>query len=128
MGGIMMKIKEMLSGYGLIVVAGLVSVITLSAVTSLFINEIMKPKIVSLDIKQTTNDFVQQTAVLGARVNKEQLKAMTDKFNSSLKQSVDSYQRKGYMIIVSPAVVAGVPDITENIQKEISEKMKRGGS
>lgn len=123
-----MKIKGFLSGYGLIIVAGIISVVTISAVTSLTINQMMKPKIVSVDIKKTTNDFVQQTAILGSKVSKQQLKVLTDKFNSSLNKSINEYETKGYIVIVSPAVVAGVPDITAKVQRDISNQMKGAGN
>lgn len=121
-----MNLKTKLSGYGFIIAAGIISVVTLSALTSISVNLVMKPKIVSLDIKETTSDFVQQTAVLGSRISKDQLKAMTGKFNLSLQKTIGKYKDNGYVVIVSPAIITGVPDITADVQKEISKDMKGG--
>jgi len=118
------KIKEYTRRFGIISLALFILLIVVNVITSVTVNNLMKPKIVSLDIKKTTDDFVRQTATLGNKITKEQLTAATTKFNKSLDESISEYSDKGYIVLVSPAVVKGARNVTPEVQANISKLMK----
>ncbi|MBZ6759411.1 TrbI F-type domain-containing protein, partial [Raoultella ornithinolytica] len=50
-----------------------------------------------------------------------------ERFNSALEQSLADYQQQHHvLILVSPAVVQGAPDVTRKIQTDIARRMKGG--
>lgn len=54
-----------------------------------------------------------------------QSKALADRFNAALEASLQTWQQKHHaVILVSPAVVQGAPDITRAIQQDIARRMR----
>ncbi|MBP3113208.1 conjugal transfer protein TrbI, partial [Klebsiella quasipneumoniae] len=50
---------------------------------------------------------------------------LSDRFNDALEKSLAEYQQQHHVVIlVSPAVVQGAPDVTRNIQHDIARRMK----
>lgn len=81
-----------------------------------------KPQIVSFDMKATVNLFLSQ--LQSNDLSEEKINDITQKFNTVLDDSIKSYSHNhNVLILVKPAVVYGADDVTEDIQKLISEKM-----
>ncbi|MBN6358283.1 type-F conjugative transfer system protein TrbI, partial [Escherichia coli] len=59
------------------------------------------------------------------QLTEAQSKALSDRFNDALEKSLAEYQQQHHVVIlVSPAVVQGAPDVTRNIQHDIARRMK----
>lgn len=59
------------------------------------------------------------------QLSEAQSKALSERFNAALEQSLADYQNKNHvLILVSPAVVQGAPDVTLKIQTDIATRMK----
>lgn len=81
-----------------------------------------KPRIVSFDMKATVNLFLSQ--LQSNDLSEEKIDSITQKFNTVLDDSIKSYSHNhNVLILVKPAVIYGIDDVTEDIQKLISEKM-----
>ncbi|MFQ1018104.1 TrbI F-type domain-containing protein [Gilliamella sp. BG7] len=107
--------------------------ITLTLVASIFFVNLLltiylclfkddKPKMVSFDMKETVNLFLSQ--VNSGNFDEDQINNITQIFNTALDDSIKSYSHShNVLILVKPAVVYGIDDVTEDIQQLISEKM-----
>ena len=81
------------------------------------------PRVVAFDMKKTLDSFMD--SVSQKQLSEAQSKALSDRFNEALEQSLADYQKKnGVLILVSPAVVQGAPDVTLKIQTDIASRMK----
>ena len=81
------------------------------------------PRVVAFDMKKTLDSFMD--SVSQKHLSEAQSKALSDRFNEALEQSLADYQKKnGVLILVSPAVVQGAPDVTRKIQTDIATRMK----
>lgn len=80
-------------------------------------------KIVSFDIKATTNLFLKQVASLN--IDENQKSAMIKRYNVALDSTIKEYEAKNYIVLVKDAVITNIDDKTADIQMEIAEKMKR---
>ncbi|MFP2743529.1 type-F conjugative transfer system protein TrbI [Escherichia coli] len=70
------------------------------------------------DDKFITTDYLQQCP-------EAQSKALSARFNTALEASLQAWQQKHHaVILVSPAVVQGAPDITREIQQDIAQRMR----
>lgn len=92
-----------------------------AAVTSVMIAW-RAPTIVSFDMKATIDQFTEQAT--GKSLKEEEMEQLTSRFTSSLNSALADYQQThSALILVKPAVVAGMPDITAEIQGDISHRM-----
>lgn len=83
-------------------------------------------KLVSFDIKGTTNTFLKQVASLN--IDEEQKNAMVKRYNVALDSVIKEYESENYIIFVKDAVVSSnLDDKTNEIQKKIAQKMKGKG-
>ena len=83
-------------------------------------------KLVSFDIKGTTNTFLKQVASLN--IDEEQKNAMVKRYNVALDSVIKEYESKNYIVFVKDAVVSSnLDDKTNEIQKKIAQKMKGKG-
>ena len=83
-------------------------------------------KLVSFDIKGTTNTFLKQVASLN--IDEEQKNAMVKRYNVALDGVIKEYESENYIVFVKDAVVSSnLDDKTNEIQKKIAQKMKRKG-
>ena len=83
-------------------------------------------KLVSFDIKGTTNTFLKQVASLN--INEEQKNAMVKRYNVALDSVIKEYESENYIVFVKDAVVSSnLDDKTNEIQKKIAQKMKGKG-
>lgn len=96
-----------------------------AAVTTLLIHWRM-PAVVSFDMKKTLDQFTEQA---GARsLDETQMTALTERFMTSLNAELQDWQhRHDALILVTPAVVSGAADITDEIQSGVAHRMAAGG-
>lgn len=96
-----------------------------AAVTSLLISW-RTPVVVSFDMKKTLDQFTEQA---GSRsLDESQTKALTERFMTSLNAELQDWQlRHDALILVTPAVVSGAADITNEIQTGVAHRMAAGG-
>lgn len=78
--------------------------------------------VVTFDMQGTVNSFMAQLSHQHA--GEETVKKTTGRFNAALNGALTDWQRHhDAIILVAPAVVAGAPDITPNIQAEVAKRM-----
>lgn len=108
---------------GLAIAALVVAVLTVNAgVTRLMLAHVT-PRVVAFDMKKTLDSFMD--SVSQKQLSEAQSKALSERFNAALEQSLADYQNKNHvLILVSPAVVQGAPDVTRKIQTDIANRMK----
>lgn len=81
------------------------------------------PRVVAFDMKKTLDSFMD--SVSQKQLTEAQSKALSDRFNDALETSLADYQQQHHvLILVSPAVVQGAPDVTRTIQYDIARRMK----
>lgn len=81
------------------------------------------PRVVAFNMKNTLDSFMD--SVSRKQLTESQSKALSDRFNDALEKSLDDWQRRNHvLILVSPAVVNGAPDITLSIQRDIAKRMQ----
>jgi len=108
----------------LLLVAGTILCIN-AAVTSLLISW-RTPAVVSFDMKKTLDQFTAQAAAQS--LDEPQTKALTERFMTSLNAELQDWQhRHDALILVTPAVVSGTADITNEIQTGVAYRMATGG-
>ena len=96
-----------------------------AAVTSLLISW-RTPTVVSFDMKGTIDHFTDQAGEQS--LDEGQTKALTDRFMRTLITELQDYQeRHDALILVTPAVVSGASDITDEIQSGVAQRMAAGG-
>ncbi|VDA77473.1 hypothetical protein BANRA_05561 [Klebsiella pneumoniae] len=94
-----------------------------SAFLSRVVLEYSTPRVVAFDMKKTLDSFMD--SVSQKQLTEAQSKALSDRFNDALEKSLAEYQQQHHVVIlVSPAVVQGAPDVTRNIQHDIARRMK----
>ena len=87
--------------------------------------KIVTPEVVVFDMKGTVDLFMQQSAQLQLDENKA--KALTARFNTALTESLGEWQAShNAIILVKPAVMSPQPDITADIQADISRRIREG--
>lgn len=96
-----------------------------AAVTSLLISW-RTPVVVSFDMKKTLDQFTEQAGAQS--LDEAQTKALTERFMTSLNAEQQDWQRRhDALILVTPAVVSGASDITDEIQTGVAHRMAAGG-
>ena len=80
------------------------------------------PRVVAFDMKKTLDSFMD--SVSQKQLSEAQSKALSDRFNEALESLADYQKKNGVLILVSPAVVQGAPDVTLKIQTDIASRMK----
>ncbi|MCS3434230.1 type-F conjugative transfer system protein TrbI [Klebsiella sp. BIGb0407] len=107
----------------LIITGLVVTVLAASAgITRLMLAQ-HSPQVVAFDMKKTLDSFME--SVSQKALSEAQSKALSERFNTALEQSLTDYQQQHHvLILVSPAVVQGAPDVTLKIQTEIARRMK----
>lgn len=98
-------------------------VLALSAGMTRFMLTYTTPRVVAFDMKKTLDSFMD--SVSQKQLSEAQSKALSERFNDALEQSLADYQNKNHvLILVSPAVVQGALDVTLKIQTDIASRMK----
>ncbi|EFD1638959.1 TrbI F-type domain-containing protein [Klebsiella pneumoniae] len=115
------KESELIKYALLIIVSCLVSIIVLFVLWSAWLKP---PVIVSFDIKSTTNKFLLQSAKL--TLTDEQRKDLVQRFNKALTDTLADYAAENnVVVIVQPAAVSGIQDVTPQIRTQLSKAMSR---
>lgn len=97
-----------------------------AAVTSLLISWRM-PAVVSFDMKTTLDQFTEQAGAQS--LDEAQTTALSERFMTSLSEELQDWQhRHDALILVTPAVVSGAADITDEIQSGVAQRMAAGGN
>lgn len=98
-------------------------VLTISAGMTRLMLTYTTPRVVAFDMKKTLDSFMD--SVSQKQLSEAQSKALSERFNAALEQSLADYQNKNHvLILVSPAVVQGAPNVTLKIQTDIATRMK----
>ena len=106
-----------------VIVALVLFALATSAFLSRVVLEYSTPRVVAFDMKKTLDSFMD--SVSQKQLTEAQSKALSDRFNDALEKSLAEYQQQHHVVIlVSPAVVQGAPDVTRNIQHDIALRMK----
>lgn len=106
-----------------VIVALVFFALATSAFLSRVVLEYSTPRVVAFDMKKTLDSFMD--SVSQKQLTEAQSKALSDRFNDALEKSLAEYQQQHHVVIlVSPAVVQGAPDVTRNIQHDIARRMK----
>lgn len=105
----------------------IVALVLFALATSAFLSRVVldysTPRVVAFDMKKTLDSFMD--SVSQKQLTEAQSKALSDQFNDALEKSLAEYQQQHHVVIlVSPAVVQGAPDVTRNIQHDIARRMK----
>ncbi len=80
---------------------------------------------VAFDMKGTIDQFMDQSAVQALSEAQSQL--LVASFTRALNESLAAYQQTNRaLILVSPSVVLGAPDITREIQQDVASRMRNG--
>ena len=110
-------------------VSVIVALVLFTLATNVFLPRVVleytTPRVVAFDMKKTLDSFMD--SVSQKQLSEAQSKALSERFNSALEQSLADYQLQHHvLILVSPAVVQGAPDVTRTIQTDIARRMKGG--
>ena len=106
-----------------VIVALVLFALATSAFLSRMVLEYSTPRVVAFDMKKTLDSFMD--SVSQKQLTEAQSKALSDRFNDALEKSLAEYQQQHHVVIlVSPAVVQGAPDVTRNIQHDIARRKK----
>lgn len=108
-------------------VSVIVALVLFTLATNVFLTRVVleytTPRVVAFDMKKTLDSFMD--SVSQKQLTEAQSKALSDRFNDALEKSLAEYQQQHHVVIlVSPAVVQGAPDVTRNIQHDIARRMK----
>lgn len=110
--------------YWIIILSCLLFIFIASFITATVAVRMSHPKIVSFDLKGTTDDFNGRTAMLGEKATAKDVEQMKDIFNQSMQDTLSQYESKGYIVLVKPAVISGTTDITAEVQANIYRNLR----
>ena len=97
--------------------------LAINAAISYGIVRLNAPVTVAFNMKQTVDAFFDSASQ--KQLSEAQSKALSARFNTALEASLQAWQQKRHaVILVSPAVVQGAPDITREIQQDIARRMR----
>ncbi|EBU9317312.1 type-F conjugative transfer system protein TrbI [Salmonella enterica subsp. enterica serovar Amager] len=97
--------------------------VLLNAVVSYGMVRLNAPVTAAFNMKQTVDAFFDSAGQ--KKLTEAQSAALTTRFNAALEASLQAWQREHHaVILVSPAVVQGAPDITREIQQDIARRMR----
>lgn len=104
-------------------VPGCLAMVLLNAAVSYGIVRLNAPVTVAFNMKQTVDAFFDSASQ--KQLSEVQSKALSARFNTALEASLQAWQQKHHaVILVSPTVVQGAPDITREIQQDIARRMR----
>jgi len=102
------------------------TILCINAAVTSFLISWRTPVVVSFDIKKTLDKFTEQAGTHS--LDESQTKALTERFMASLNVELQDWQRRhDALILVTPAVVSGASDITDEIQTGVAHRMAAGG-
>lgn len=102
----------------------LVSQMIMTGITWLYMKS-TEPEIVVFDMKGTVDLFMQQSAQL--QLDEDKARVLTTRFNSALSDSLGEWQAShNAIILVKPAVMSDLRDITNEIRADIARRTQGG--
>lgn len=106
--------------------AGFISVVCAVLITvALWLLFLQPPKLVAFDMKGTTDRFLLQSARL--KLSDTERTALLQRYNQKLNQVLTARAASQHeVIVVSAAAVAGLPDVTPQIRKDLAAAMQGG--
>ncbi|EKM9600817.1 type-F conjugative transfer system protein TrbI [Salmonella enterica] len=108
---------------GVWVTLGCLGIVMANAVISYGIVRLNTPVTVAFNMKQTVDAFFDSASQ--KKLSEAQTKDLSARFSASMDASLQAWQQKHHaVILVSPAVVQGAPDITRDIQQDIARRMR----
>ncbi|EAS8533958.1 type-F conjugative transfer system protein TrbI [Salmonella enterica] len=108
---------------GVWVMLGCLGIVMVNAVISYGIVRLNTPVTVAFNMKQTVDAFFDSASQ--KKLSEAQTKDLSARFSASMDASLQAWQQKHHaVILVSPAVVQGAPDITRDIQQDIARRMR----
>ncbi|EEJ9459743.1 type-F conjugative transfer system protein TrbI [Salmonella enterica] len=108
---------------GVSVTLGCLGIVMVNAVISYGIVRLNTPVTVAFNMKQTVDAFFDSASQ--KKLSEAQTKDLSARFSASMDASLQAWQQKHHaVILVSPAVVQGAPDITRDIQQDIARRMR----
>lgn len=110
--------------YWIIIFSAVLFVFIASFITATVAVRMNQPKIVTFDLKGTTDEFNAKTAMLGEKATARDVEDMAAIFNQSMQESLSQYESKGYIIMVKPAVISGTNDITAEVRANIYRNLR----
>lgn len=106
-----------------LIAGGVVLLVALNAAVSVAIVHFLRPAVVTFGMKATVDAFFD--GVSQKKLSEEQSQQLAARFTRTLDDTLQRYQQKhGVIILVTPAVVAGAPDITRDIQQQVAQRMR----
>ncbi|OUC37045.1 putative membrane protein [Enterobacter sp. J49] len=101
-------------------VSGILLLLNLWLMVSIFCSR--QQEVVTFDMQGTVNSFMAQLS--HQHPGEERVKKTTGLFSAALNGALTDWQRHhDVIILVAPAVVAGAPDITPEIQADVAKRM-----
>lgn len=109
-----------------VVLAFVLSVVLSTGISAAVSQYLLKPPgLVTFDMKNTMNAFIRQSAKMD--LTEEQRRQLMVRFDHGLTAVTrDFAKEKKVAIVVSPAIVTGLPDATPEIQSRLAAAMKQG--
>jgi conjugal transfer pilin signal peptidase TrbI len=109
--------------HALLIAAGVVGVLLANGLVSYVMTRVTAQRAVAFDMKRTVDAFFDSASQ--KKLSEEQTKALSNRFNTALEGSLLTYQQRHHvLILVSPAIVQGAPDVTRDIQQDIARRMR----
>ncbi|AGO57700.1 protein TraE (plasmid) [Serratia plymuthica 4Rx13] len=104
-------------------IGAFVGVVLISVASSWLTVKLTATKTVRFDMKETVNIFMRDVGAL--QLDEQQVKNKVSQFNGAMQDSLQQYQKANHvLILVTPAVVAGAPDITPLVRQDIARRMR----
>lgn len=104
----------------------ILSVLNLGITTWILLRPAPMPTIAAFDMKGTLDQFMEQSA--NKSLSETQSQALVARFTQALDDSISAWQHEHEaLILVSPSVVRGAPDITRVIQHDVATRMREAG-
>lgn len=116
------KPPQMKKGVALLA-GGLTLLLLVNSLVTLMLIKSYCPKMVTFDMKGTVDTFF--THASQKKLTEAQSQQLATRFTQTLDNTLRDYQQKNQVVIlVSPAVVVGAPEVTKTIQRQVATKMR----
>lgn len=100
----------------------LLGIIAMGSTAILISNLINKEQFVMFNVKETTNNFLNQVSQLD--IDEQQKKAIVARYQRNLTDIVNEYRAQGIVVFSTSAILTSVDDKTAEIKSEIAKRMK----
>lgn len=101
---------------------GLLGIITVGLASVFVTEQLNQERLVMFNVKDTTNNFLQQVAQLNLDDN--QKKSLVSRYQRNLNEIVKEYEDEGIIVLSTSAILTPVEDKTAEIKAKIAKRMK----